>query len=47
MQVTEPEVGLVEDLIKRLEYLGVVLLKYRKFKDKVHVIPLMPDKDVI
>ncbi len=38
---------MVEDLIKRLEYIGVVLLKYKKFREKVNLIPLIPDKDAI
>lgn len=47
VQLKDAETGLIEDLVKRLEYIGVVLLKYRKFREKVHLIPLIPDKDAI
>ena len=37
----------IEDLLKRIEYIGVVLLKYKKFREKVNLIPLIPDKQII
>ena len=47
VQVKDPETALIEDIIKRIEYIGVVHLKYKKFREKVNLIPLIPDKQVI
>ena len=47
VQVKDPESALIEDLLKRIEYIGVVLLKYKKFREKVNLIPLIPDKQII
>jgi hypothetical protein len=40
----EPDQVFLAKLIQKLEHTGALLVKYRKFREKVPLIPLMPDK---
>lgn len=31
-------------LVRKLEHMGALLLKYQKFRERVPLLPLMPDK---
>ena len=43
----EPEVAFSMELNGKLEHYGALYLKYLKFKEKVALMPLAPDREVI
>ncbi len=43
----DPEIVFLQQLIQKLEHTGALLIKYRKFREKVPLIPLVPDKQAL
>ena len=43
----EPEIHFLPELLTQMETYGAYYIKYLRFKDKVTLLPLMPDKQAL
>ena len=45
-QTVEPEVDFSHELNGKLEHYGALFIKYLRFRDKVQLMPLAPDRQL-